>query len=56
MSSTRFPNIRALTPELDGWGFFLCTYKDVRQGRGGDLNHRHVSAGPDRPREGAHLQ
>jgi 3'-5' exoribonuclease len=37
MSSTRFPNIRMLTPELAGWGFFLCTYKDVRQGRGGDL-------------------
>src|ERR1700752_396316 len=37
MSSTRFPPIRALTPELAGWGFFLCTYKDVRQGRGGDL-------------------
>jgi 3'-5' exoribonuclease len=26
-----------LTPELAGWGFFLCTYKEVRQGRGGDL-------------------
>jgi 3'-5' exoribonuclease len=25
-----------LTPDLAGWGFFLCTYKDVRQGRGGD--------------------
>ena len=37
MSSVRLPNIRALTPELAGWGFFLCTYKDVRQGRGGDL-------------------
>jgi 3'-5' exoribonuclease len=37
MSSTRFPNIRVLAPELDGWGFFLCTQKDVRQGRGGDL-------------------
>ena len=37
MSSSRLPNIRALTPDLDGWGFFLCTYKDVRQGRGGDL-------------------
>ncbi len=22
---------------MDGWGFFLCTYKDVRHGRGGDL-------------------
>jgi 3'-5' exoribonuclease len=37
MSSTRFPNIRVLAPELAGWGFFLCTQKDVRQGRGGDL-------------------
>ena len=37
MSSTHFPNIRVLTPELAGWGFFLCTQKDVRQGRGGDL-------------------
>ena len=37
MSSSRFPNIRVLTPELAGWGFFLCTQKDVRQGRGGDL-------------------
>jgi 3'-5' exoribonuclease len=37
MSSTRFPSIRMLGPELTGWGFFLCTQKDVRQGRGGDL-------------------
>lgn len=37
MSSTRFPNIRVLGPELAGWGFFLCTQKDVRHGRGGDL-------------------
>ena len=37
MSSSRFPNIRVLTPEMEGWGFFLCTRKDVRQGRGGDL-------------------
>jgi 3'-5' exoribonuclease len=37
MSSTRFPNIRMLGPELAGWGFFLCTQKDVRQARGGDL-------------------
>lgn len=34
--ASRLPNIRVLTPELAGWGFFLCTYKDVRQGRGGD--------------------
>ena len=37
MSSIRLPNIRVLAPEVEGWGFFLCTYKDVRQGRGGDL-------------------
>jgi 3'-5' exoribonuclease len=36
MPSTRLPFIRGLTPELDGWGFFLCTQKDVRQGRSGD--------------------
>ena len=35
--SSRFPTIRALLPESAGWGFFLCTHKDVRQGRGGDL-------------------
>ena len=33
----RLPFARALSPELNGWGFFLCTQKDVRQGRGGDL-------------------
>ena len=37
MPPTRFPKIRALTPEFAGWGFFLCTQKEVRQGRGGDL-------------------
>ena len=36
-TSARLPFVRALSPELDGWGFFLCTQKDVRQGRGGDL-------------------
>jgi 3'-5' exoribonuclease len=37
MSSSRFPVVRGLTPELHGWGFFLCTYKDVRPARGGEL-------------------
>jgi 3'-5' exoribonuclease len=36
-SSVRLPFIRSLAAELTGWGFFLCTQKDVRQGRGGDL-------------------
>jgi 3'-5' exoribonuclease len=36
-SPAHLPFIRALSPELTGWGFFLCTQKDVRQGRGGDL-------------------
>jgi 3'-5' exoribonuclease len=26
-----------LSAELEGWGFFLCTQKDVRHGRGGEL-------------------
>jgi 3'-5' exoribonuclease len=33
----RLPFVRALLPELSGWGFFLCTQKDVRTGRAGDL-------------------
>jgi 3'-5' exoribonuclease len=37
MTSSRLPNIRILTPEIAGWGFFLCTQKNVRHGRGGDV-------------------
>jgi 3'-5' exoribonuclease len=37
MSSSRLPSIRALSPDLDGWGFFLCVRKEVRQDRGGNL-------------------
>ena len=33
----RLPFIRTLAPDLNGWGFYLCTQKDVRQGRTGDL-------------------
>ena len=36
-TSGRLPFVRAISPELNGWGFFLCTQKEVRQGRGGDL-------------------
>jgi 3'-5' exoribonuclease len=35
--SDRLPSIRGLLPEVTGWGYFLCSHKDVRQGRGGDL-------------------
>jgi 3'-5' exoribonuclease len=35
--TARLPFIRTLDAELNGWGFFLCTQKDVRLGRGGDL-------------------
>jgi 3'-5' exoribonuclease len=31
------PFIRTLAADLNGWAYFLCTQKDVRQGRGGDL-------------------
>jgi 3'-5' exoribonuclease len=34
LKAGRLPFIRAMSPELEGWGFFLCTYKEVRQGRG----------------------
>jgi 3'-5' exoribonuclease len=33
----RLPFIRTLGADLTGWGYFLCTQKDVRQGRTGDL-------------------
>ena len=32
----RLPKISDLTPNLNGWGFFLCTRKDVRAGRTGN--------------------
>jgi 3'-5' exoribonuclease len=35
--SGRLPLIRAMSADLSGWGFFLCTHKDVRQGRTGEL-------------------
>ena len=31
----RFPKLSALTVEDSGWGFFLCTYKELRAGRSG---------------------
>jgi 3'-5' exoribonuclease len=36
-TNPRFPFARAIGADLAGWGFFLCTQKDVRQGRTGDL-------------------
>ena len=34
---SRLPFIRSISADLDGWGFFLCTQKDVRPGRNGEL-------------------
>jgi 3'-5' exoribonuclease len=34
---SRLPFIHALAADLTGWAFFLCTQKDVRQGRTGEL-------------------
>ena len=31
----RFPKISSLAVEDSGWGFFLCTYKELRAGRSG---------------------
>jgi 3'-5' exoribonuclease len=33
----RLPFARGISADLNGWGFFLCTQKDVRQGRTGEL-------------------
>ena len=33
---SRLPSVSALTANSVGWGFFLCTDKSVRTGRGGD--------------------
>jgi 3'-5' exoribonuclease len=32
---SRLPRLAALTPDDSGWGFFLCTAKEVRAGRSG---------------------
>jgi 3'-5' exoribonuclease len=34
---SRLPPVRGLSADLTGWAFFLCTQKDVRQGRTGEL-------------------
>jgi 3'-5' exoribonuclease len=36
-SAVRLPFIRGISADLDGWGFFLCTHKEVRHGRTGEL-------------------
>lgn len=33
---SRLPSVSSLTADSVGWGFFLCTDKSVRTGRGGD--------------------
>jgi 3'-5' exoribonuclease len=33
----RLPQLHALTPEADGWGYFLCTYKELRPVRSGEI-------------------
>lgn len=37
MGMTRLPSIGGLAPNQAGWGFFLCTEKSQRAGRGGDF-------------------
>lgn len=34
---SRFPRIADLSPESEGWGFFLCSRREIRAGRGGDF-------------------
>ena len=33
----RLPQLNALTAEADGWGYFLCTYKELRPVRSGEI-------------------
>jgi 3'-5' exoribonuclease len=33
----RLPRMNALTPDADGWGYFLCTYKELRPVRNGEI-------------------
>lgn len=33
----RLPRLNALTPDADGWGYFLCTYKELRPVRSGEI-------------------
>ncbi len=33
----RLPRLNALTPEATGWGYFLCTYKELRPVRSGEI-------------------
>ena len=35
MAPNRLPKVSVLTESDSGWGFFLCTYKEVRAGRSG---------------------
>lgn len=34
---TRLPQLSALTADSEGWGYFLCTYKELRAVRSGDI-------------------
>jgi 3'-5' exoribonuclease len=34
---TRFPRIPSLTPDSEGWGYFLCAQKELRPIRSGEL-------------------
>ena len=33
----RLPRIQQLSPESEGWGYFLCTYKELRPIRSGEI-------------------
>ena len=34
---SRLPTLDALTPDAEGWGYFLCTYKELRAVRSGEI-------------------
>ena len=34
---TRLPRVASLAPESEGWGYVLCTHKELRPIRSGEL-------------------
>jgi 3'-5' exoribonuclease len=34
---SRLPKLGAVTPDAEGWGYFLCTYKELRAVRSGEI-------------------
>jgi hypothetical protein len=45
LAPNKLPKRSAITEADSGWGFFLCTYKEIRAGRSGKLFQAHFLVG-----------